>query len=84
MTHTILQYLIYLIILVILAIPLGSYIGKVMNGEKVFLSKLLSPCEKFIYKIMKIKDNEEANDVITKLFSVDEFLARLRFTLFTC
>ena len=68
----------------ILAIPLGSYIGKVMNGEKVFLSKLLSPCEKFIYKIMKIKDNEEANDVITKLFSVDEFLARLRFTLFTC
>lgn len=84
MTHTILQYLIYLIILVILAIPLGSYIGKVMNREKVFLSKLLSPCEKFIYKIMKIKDNEEANDVITKLFSVDEFLARLRFTLFTC
>lgn len=35
----------YFVILVILAIPLGSYIGKVMNGEKVFLSKLLSPCE---------------------------------------
>lgn len=61
MTSTILQYFIYLVILVLLAIPLGSYIGKVMNGEKVFLSKLLSPCEKFIYKIMKIKDDEEMN-----------------------
>lgn len=61
MTYTILQYFIYLVILIILAIPLGSYIGKVMNGEKVFLSKLLSPCEKFIYKIMKIKDDEEMN-----------------------
>lgn len=38
-------YFVILVILVILAIPLGSYIGKVMNGEKVFLSKLLSPCE---------------------------------------
>lgn len=61
MTSTIVQYFIYLVILVLLAIPLGSYIGKVMNGEKVFLSKLLSPCEKFIYKIMKIKDYEEMN-----------------------
>lgn len=61
MTSTIVQYFIYLVILVILAIPLGSYIGKVMNGEKVFLSKLLSPCEKFIYKIMKIKDDDEMN-----------------------
>ena len=28
------QYAVYLIILVALAIPLGAYIGKVMNGEK--------------------------------------------------
>lgn len=61
MTYTILQYLIYLVILIVLAIPLGSYIGKVMNGEKIFLSKLLYPCEKFIYKLMKVKSNEEMN-----------------------
>lgn len=61
MTYTILQYLIYLVILIVLAIPLGSYIGKVMNEEKVFLSKLLYPCEKFIYKVMKVKSDEEMN-----------------------
>ena len=39
------QYAVYLIILVALAIPLGAYIGKVMNGEKVFLSRICGPCE---------------------------------------
>ncbi len=61
MTYTILQYLIYLVILILLAIPLGSYIGKVMDGEKVFLSKPPYPCEKLIYKLMKVKSNEEMN-----------------------
>ena len=42
------QYAVYLIILVALAIPLGAYIGKVMNGEKVFLSRICGPCEKLI------------------------------------
>lgn len=59
MINSILQYSLYLIILVVLAIPLGSYIGKVMNGEKVFLSKVIKPVEKFIYKILGINENEE-------------------------
>ena len=58
MENSIIQYVLYVGITVILAIPLGMYIGKVMNGEKVFLSKVLSPCEKGIYRILKI-DNEE-------------------------
>lgn len=53
------QYAVYLIILVALAIPLGAYIGKVMNGEKVFLSRICGPCEKLIYKIMRIDSREE-------------------------
>ncbi|QHQ60109.1 potassium-transporting ATPase subunit KdpA [Anaerocolumna sedimenticola] len=59
MVNVIIQYLLYLIILVLLAIPLGSYIGKVMNGEKVFLSRIFLPCEKFIYRILKIDNTEE-------------------------
>ena len=39
---TVIQYILYLAILVILAIPLGAYIKKVMDGEKTFLSKLFS------------------------------------------
>lgn len=57
--QAILQYGFYLIILVVLAIPLGSYMGKVMNGEKVFLSKILLPCENFIYRMLKINKKED-------------------------
>lgn len=47
---TIIQYVFYLAVLVLLAIPLGRYISKAMNGEKVFLTRILAPCEKGIYK----------------------------------
>ena len=57
--QAILQYGFYLIILVVLASPLGSYMGKVMNGEKVFLSKILLPCENFIYRMLKINKKED-------------------------
>ena len=44
------QYILYLAILIILAIPLGAYIQKVMNGEKTVLSKILTPCENAVYQ----------------------------------
>ncbi|MDD3362949.1 MAG: potassium-transporting ATPase subunit KdpA [Hespellia sp.] len=57
----IVQYALYLVLLVILAIPLGKYISKVMNGEKVWLSKVIRPCEKGIYKILRVKEDEDMN-----------------------
>ena len=42
---TVIQYILYLAVLVVLAIPLGAYIKKVMNGEKTFLSKILTPAK---------------------------------------
>ncbi|NFG23203.1 potassium-transporting ATPase subunit KdpA [Clostridium botulinum] len=59
MMNLVLQYGLYILILVVLAIPLGNYIGKIMNGEKVFLSKILTPCENFIYKILHIDKDED-------------------------
>lgn len=59
MISSIIQYSLYLGILVVLAIPLGNYIGKVMNGEKTFLSRILNPIENFIYKVVEIDKNEE-------------------------
>lgn len=53
------KYLGYLIILIALAVPLGFYINKVMSGKKVFLSKILEPCENFIYKMLHVKKDEE-------------------------
>ncbi len=57
--NTILQYILYLGILVLLAIPLGAYIKKVMNGEKTFLSRILTPCEKAVYRVMHVNSDEQ-------------------------
>lgn len=54
-----LQYILYTVILIVLAIPLGSYISKVMDGEKVFLSRMLTPCENGIYRLLGVKRDEE-------------------------
>lgn len=61
MSNAILQYGLYLVILVLLAIPLGKYIGKVMNGEKVLLSSILVPVENVTYKALKV-DKEDQMD----------------------
>ena len=59
MNGEILQVILYLIVLVLLAIPLGNYIGKVMNGEKVFLSPVAEPVEGALYKCLKIDKDEQ-------------------------
>ncbi|MEG0340265.1 MAG: potassium-transporting ATPase subunit KdpA, partial [Oscillospiraceae bacterium] len=59
MTQTIFQYVLYLLILVVFAVPLGLYIAKVMNGEKTIFTKVLVPCENAIYKVLKVKAGEE-------------------------
>ena len=76
--QSVLQYVLYLAILVALAVPLGNYIGKVMNGEKVFLSRVLVPCENGIYKILRIDKSEEMGwkkyGLCAVLFSVGGFV----------
>ena len=57
----VIQYVLYLVVLVVLAIPLGSYMKKVMDGEKTFLSKILTPCENAVYKVMRVDKNEQMN-----------------------
>ena len=58
---TVIQYILYLAVLVALAIPLGAYIKKVMNGEKTFLSKILTPCENAVYKVLRVNKEEQMN-----------------------
>lgn len=59
--NAVLQYVLYLGILVVLAIPLGAYMKKVMDGEKTFLSKILTPCENLVYKVMRVNKDEQMN-----------------------
>lgn len=59
MKYMIMQDVFYIVVLMGLSIPLGNYIYKVMSGEKVFLSPLLVPVEKKIYKLMGTDGQEE-------------------------
>lgn len=59
MTNQILQYALYIIILVGLAIPLGRYMYKVMVGEKTFLSRVLQPVESGLCRICRIDPGEQ-------------------------
>ena len=71
--NAVIQYILYLAVLIALAIPLGAYIKKVMNGEKTFLSKILTPCENAVYKVMRVNKDEQMNfkkyDVYVLIFS---------------
>ena len=58
MAGSIIQYVLYLAILVALAIPLGAYIKRVMYGEKTTFSKIVTPCERAVYKVLRIKGDE--------------------------
>lgn len=53
------QCLLYIILLALLAWPLGIYMGKVMDGEPVWLQKILAPCERGIYRIMGVNPAEK-------------------------
>lgn len=68
------QMVVYCTILILLAIPLGTYIGKVMNGERVLLSGILGPVEGLIYKVLGIDKKEDMDwkkySVCAAVFSV--------------
>lgn len=49
----------YLVILVALSIPLGNYLVKVMTGKRAFLSPLMLPLERMIYRLMGIREEDE-------------------------
>ncbi len=50
-----------LIASIALAIPLGKYMGKIYNGEKTWTDKLLSPLDKFFFKLGGINPSKEMN-----------------------
>lgn len=59
MNYIVIQDILFLVLLVVLSIILGIYIYKVMTGQNVFLSRVLSPVERGIYKIMGIQGEDE-------------------------
>jgi K+-transporting ATPase ATPase A chain len=49
------------VILIALAKPLGSFMARVFNGERNFLSPILAPVERFTYRLLGTRPDEEMN-----------------------
>ncbi len=49
-----LQFLTFFVLTVVLASPCGAYLKKVLNGERVWLSMVFSPIERFIYRAIGV------------------------------
>jgi K+-transporting ATPase ATPase A chain len=55
------QIVLFVVILIALAKPLGSFMARVFNGERNFLSPVLAPVERFTYRMLGTKTDEEMN-----------------------
>jgi len=49
----------YLLVLLLLVKPLGAYMAHVYQGERTFLSPVLQPVERFMYRLARIHADEE-------------------------
>ena len=56
-----LQLIFYMVALLALAKPLGSFMAKVYQGEHTFLDPVLGPVERFVYRVSGIKSDEDMN-----------------------
>jgi K+-transporting ATPase ATPase A chain len=54
-----LQIGLYLLILLLLVKPLGAYIAHVYQGERTFLTPVVEPIERLIYRIVGMRADEE-------------------------
>jgi K+-transporting ATPase ATPase A chain len=61
MTFDIVQFLMFLVVLTLLVKPLGGYMKKAYGGERTFLTLLVGPLERIIYKVSGIKPDDEMN-----------------------
>jgi K+-transporting ATPase ATPase A chain len=57
--YSLLQPILYLVILLLLAKPLGSYMARVYQGERIFLDRVLGPVEWLIYRVSGIDPKTE-------------------------
>ncbi len=54
-----LQIALYVLLLVLLVKPVGIYMARVYQGERMFLSPVIAPVERFIYRISGVRPEDE-------------------------
>jgi K+-transporting ATPase ATPase A chain len=55
------QIVLYVVVLVAVAKPLGAFMAKVYQGERTFLTPLFGPIERAMYRLGGIDPNRESN-----------------------
>ena len=55
------QIAIYFVVLTALVVPLGRYMARVFEGERTFLTPVLGPVERGLYRISGIDETREQN-----------------------
>lgn len=55
----IVQMIIYLVLLILLAIPLGSYMARVFQGQRTMLDPLARPLERLVYRLAGVDAGQE-------------------------
>ena len=59
MTQGWVQIVLFLVILTALVPLLGAYIARVFQGERVFLSPVFGPIERFTYRVLRVRPDAE-------------------------
>ena len=54
-----LQIIVYFVVLLLLVKPVGSFMTRVFQGERTFLTPVLAPVERFIYRLSGVNPDEE-------------------------
>lgn len=55
------QLILYIVILLLLAKPLGSYMARVYEGERTFMHPVLQPLERLLYRLIGSSPETEMN-----------------------
>ncbi|RPJ26543.1 MAG: potassium-transporting ATPase subunit KdpA, partial [Chloroflexi bacterium] len=74
-----LQLIFYIVVLLLLAKPLGSFMARVYQGERTFLDPVLRPLERLIYRLAGVNPEDDMNwktyAIAVMLFNVLGLLA---------
>jgi potassium-transporting ATPase potassium-binding subunit len=53
------QIVLFMVVLVAVAIPLGGYMARVYTGQEVLLSRVLGPLERGLYRVLRVDPERE-------------------------
>jgi K+-transporting ATPase ATPase A chain len=57
--NSVLQVVIFLLVVLLLTKPVGLYMYKVFNGQRTWLSPVLVPVERFFYRLCGVSEDDE-------------------------